>query len=61
MSIRRPRSLLQSRSHAILLSDKSRCREIECREGMLVQVGHSERERERDGEGGRGAVSWTRR
>jgi hypothetical protein len=34
MSIKK---FLPSKSHAILLSDKSRCRDVECREGTLVQ------------------------
>ena len=38
------RGLFQSKSHSILLYDKkTRCREVECREGMLVQVGASPR------------------
>ena len=51
MSARR-RTLFQSKNHAVLLSDKTRCREVECREGMLVQVitlSRPDREREREG------------
>ena len=35
MSIKK---FLPSKSHAIILGDKSRCREVECREGTLAQV-----------------------
>ena len=36
------RGFFQSKNHPILLYDKkTRCREVECREGMLVQVSAS--------------------